>query len=313
MRNKMKFLSITKVTAAVAALFAVASCSSENEPANEKQSEKVALEVSVAGIVNPTRSIIDGEMLPNGSEFSLRAYVGDSGVILDGAMNERVFMNGGVAQLANPIYIPTEGPGEVGVRAIYPYQHNMKDEENIEILAFEGVNDYLWGQGDGYANILNPKVPIVFNHVLARITLRFTTTDDNETSYDFSNACLKPGKEFPDNCYDYAVLNVLSGELFEKQWKDEGSPALLSADFLSRYSDPLIMDFLVIPTNTDFYVNISSSMLVDGVLLPTCDYVAGVQYVYNIQVSDGKKLVITDCQIKPWENTDMPDDIKIIE
>lgn len=309
----MNTKNIMKGAVAFAAVFALASCTSENEPATEIVSKSVPLEVSVSGIEASTRSIIESKNLPNGSEFSLFAYAAGQETFINGGINDKVVMNGSVAQISNQILIPTDN--NVEVRAIYPYQQDLKDDKYVDIKAFAGVTDYLWGTGDGYATILQPKVPIYFRHVLARITLRITTTDDNESSYDFVGAKLKSGK-YAENCFDYAILDIYSGKFVEKQWLNEGSPAQLSQKTLSRNTKPLLMDFLVIPSDkTDYYVNIdsNSTLLVDGVQLPLNNYQANVQYIYNVQISDGKKLVITDCQIIPWENNEMEGDINIVE
>ncbi len=306
----MKTIKFFKSLTAMAAVLALASCSSDQDVAPVKDTETTAvpLSVSVAGIESSSRAIIESPTLPIGSEFSLRAYEGYNS-LMPGAGNVGAVVEADTVILNKQILIPTDG---LRVTALYPYQPEFIDDLYVSIRAFAGVTDYLWGEGQYRAMITEPKVPIIFNHVLARITLRFTTTPDNVASYEFNRARLTRGNDELKQCYDYAMLDMSSGQLIEKQWYDEGIPGQLSSDYLNRNTKPLLIDFLVIPGATDYYVELDSSVFVDGFNLPMADYGQGVQYIYNVQISDGNKLVISDCQIIPWENTEMPD-INIVE
>lgn len=306
----MKVKSIFKGLAATVAVLAIASCSSDKdvEPVKDSTTSKVPLSVTAAGIRSTTREIIEDSYLPSGSEFSLRAYT-PTGNIIEDAADVKVNVGYGSYSLEKPVYIPADG---LQVTAVYPYQPNMSNDDYVKIEAYKGGTDYLWGFNSGYATINSPEVTIYFGHVLARITLRITTTEDNEMTYEFNSARLDRGNDEYNQCYDFALLDVASGKLVEKEWYGKGLPGELNSYYINRYSDPLYIDFLVIPGSTDYYVNLDSSVFVDGFNLPFGEYTPGAQYIYNVQISDGNKLVISDCQIVPWENTEMPD-INIVE
>lgn len=286
---------------AIATVMAGASCSSEqNEPA--MPSEGSILEVSVDGI-DETRAVIEGKYLPNGSKFSLWAY--NDGKYINGGQNVPVSMNGTSAVMSDQVYIPAGA--SVNVTAVYPYSEEY-DETYSKLDLTKGV-DYLWGEGLTTATALNPKVSIRFKHVLSRITLNFTVTSDNDVTYSFSSVNLTG-----DGAGTWRKVWILNqtGVIDEQEVMNyEPIPGQMSADILKKGQN-MSVTFLVAPTsnwieNTEWSVKLESTIQSEGFTLPATAYQAGVNYVYNVQVSDGDKLVITDCEITPWENTNMSD------
>lgn len=287
----------------MAAVMMTASCSSEqNEPATE--AANLALQVSVDGIEG-TRAVIDSEYLPSGSDFSLWAWSKDSEKTIEGGDNALVHMNGYEAVLKEPVYIPAKDT--VGVSAIYPYIGEYDYYVKLDLTKGE---DYLWGEGLNYATALNPKVSIRFRHLLSRITLHFTVSSDNEASYDFKSVNLNG-----DGFGTWREVWVLptTGKIDEQTFLEyQPIPGHMSSDALYKGHD-LTVTFLVAPTpewadqKTNWMVQLNSSMLIDSFLIPGAFYHAGINCVYNVQVSDGDKLVVTDCEIQPWENNEMPD------
>lgn len=286
----------------MAAVMMTASCSSEqNEPT--VAAKEAALEISVEGI-EKTRAVIDTEYLPSGSEFSLWAWSKDSEKAISGGENVLVQMNGYTATPKEAIYIPANDT--VAVSAIYPFNSDFKDRY-VELDCTKG-EDYLWGEGLQYATSLQPKVGIRFHHLLSRITLHFTVTEDNETSYDFKAVYLRGDGDYQAR---KLIVDAFTGKIEEYMPSDyEDIPGILNSTMLRKGSD-LTVTFLVAPTYSDratyWNVKLDSTVTVNNFELPEANYDSGYNYIYNVQISDGDKLIVTDCEIAPWENTEMPE------
>lgn len=303
----MKIKSILTCGSVAIAMLAT-SCSSEQTDPSITAYD-VALQVSVDGIETGTRAIIEGEMLPNGSVFSLWATPRGEYQTISGGNNVPVVTNRYEAKIeGQQILIPADST--IAVSALYPYNNNYTESENAEYIVLDATTgeDFLWGEGCSYATTLQPKVGIRFRHLMSRITLQFTTTDDNESSYEVSSVSLRG--EGNSNA-QVIVIDKLNGNIID--YEPLGSKSIsgvLSSSRLSKNS-VLTVDFIIAPTMKEDYnfwhVDMNSTILSDGFTLPETYYQAGVRYIYNVQVSDGNKLVITDCEIVPWENTNMPD------
>lgn len=304
----MKYKKLYIVTAAIAIGFAVLSTSCEsNEVLNNglKFSDKV-LEVNLLG-VQESRSILQGSTFPNDSIFGVYTFLGNTMEPVKDGKPARVTYIDNKCLFDSPILLPESA--DVSVYAFYPYAEYLFVNEIF--IDSKTQIDYLAGYGvdnDGkftYANPYTPSVNIRFEHCLARVTLNIHK-DKGMDSYKIPSVSLGGDGE---KSYRSAYYDAALRRFFEFRYD---SYPLLKGEFkdnkywLETEEDVVIVDFLVIPSETIW------SIFIDEIYpnwwnLPMCAYESGKQYIYDCVIGAGNKITISECEIKPWENNDMPE------
>lgn len=267
----------------------------------------ITLQIAIDGVQSSTRSIIDGSEFPNDSVFTLYAMEWYTDQYINGGDNVRVTYSNSICQLDTPVVIPIKQ--FVDVYAFYPYVNY--DVNEIEINATEQI-DYLWGKAvNGYATTSNPKVNISFEHVMARITLRIRRDDDNNKSFEFTSISLGGDNEYT---YRTAVVSAKNRTINDYGYGNYGDLyGEVSGNVVDDNSEMIIADFLVIPSKTNWDIHIESSNLPWWNPMPVENYESGKQYIYDVVIAnvedDSQEAVlqISECEITPWTNNDMPE------
>lgn len=298
--------SIFYLATMIGSMLSVASCNNAEEV--DSIDKQVPLEIQVGG-VQATRSIIEGNKLPEECQYGIFALEGSSGdVALTDGINARVDYIKGASTLSQNIYLPN------GVNStIYAYYPFNKEYDSTDFLIgamrieTDSQTDYLYGYSADSDNKLTqvnteqPKANIYFKHALARVTMRIKKAADNENTYKFPYINLL-------NVDKNAYINVLEGGAI----LDPSGTANLTAkpsDYALENSDnEIVADFLVIPRNTEgkkimlnMSDNISSFENGLSAAVPVTNWQAGQQYTYMVTIKKNN-LEISQAEITPWEN-----------
>ena len=180
--------SIFYLATMIGSMLSVASCNNAEEV--DSIDKQVPLEIQVGG-VQATRSIIEGNKLPEECQYGIFALEGSSGdVALTDGINARVDYIKGASTLSQNIYLPN------GVNStIYAYYPFNKEYDSTDFLIgamrieTDSQTDYLYGYSADSDNKLTqvnteqPKANIYFKHALARVTMRIKKAADNENTY----------------------------------------------------------------------------------------------------------------------------------
>lgn len=278
--------------------FIYSSCSDKLQEDGVGFREKVALEVSVDG-VTPTRSIVSGTTLPDDSFFYVY-YKSDQSAIVN--------YKNGVCIFEKPIYLD-ENSGNDPVYAIYPYGSS----QNTVGITYSIQNDYMKAVGlnengvQTNPSIDNPKVRFHFEHILARITLNIHKDATISDYYKLSDVYLGGDSEnsYRLGTYDFVNDKFTYTSTFEYQ---DIKGELKDGNYLLETADDIVtVDFLVIPSATTWSVKLSG-LSSSWWTLPAGNYESGKQYIYDCLISDNNyvNLSIRECEILPWESTEMP-------
>lgn len=274
------------------------SCSDRIVEDNAPMRGQVPLEVSVAGI-NDTRSIITGTTLPDTCDFS---------IFFNSNYPTVVSYEKGTCKLMEPIYL-NETTETAPVYAFYP------DIAYLTEIAIDTKvpKDYLRGvsvNGNGVETNIgvdNPKARILFDHILARITVNLHKDTTINEKYKLGSFYLGGNNE---NSYRSAVFNAKNNSFihFFPNETDSIKGELKDGNYmLFEPEDIITVDFLVIPTETTWMLNISD-LSTNWYPLPATKYESGKQYIYDCLLQDDGKpyLTITECDIKPWQSIIKP-------
>ncbi len=274
-------------------------CSDKITESDSPLDTKVPLEISVEGI-NKTRSIITGTMLPDTCEFA---------VFYDSPYSVKVDYRKGKCTLNTPIILGKE-QRDIPVYAVYPYVPGIE----VDINTSESQIDYRScisvdpNRGTFYPYAESPKASIVFNNVLARVTINIHKDASIDQDYKLPDIFLGGDDE---NAYRSAMY--LPSDNYFEYW--DNSPAnnikgeLKDGNYLlDTPEDMITVDFLVIPSTTTWQLNIRD--LSDAwYSLPATKYESGKQYIFDCVITDKEPvyLQISECEIRPWETTEMPE------
>lgn len=287
------------VVATLTLAIITSSCSDRLQEENTPLKKRVALEVCVEGI-NETRSLVTGNALPDNCRF----YIYYKSITPIG-----VNYRNGVCTIEEPIYLE-ESDGNNPVYALYP----VKTDLNELAISYMTQNDYLRGisidQNGIQANptVDNPKVSIRFEHILSRITLNIHKDASIDGYYKLSEVYLGGDR---NNSFRVGAFDIESNRFtYTSTYEFQDIKGELKDNnyLLETPDDVVTVDFLVIPSQTGWSVKIpgvSSSWWT----LPDGNYEAGKQYVYDCILTDKDSvyLTITECEIRPWETTEMPE------
>lgn len=317
----MNHIKITLLALATGLTATLSGCQSEKDTlANPSESSGVALQVNTASILGgKTRGqVVEGESLPEECRFVMHALDKDTvNYIPTGqvafvihAGNENIFEypNGG-------ILLPSENE-EVSVLAFYP--EGYSDNVDFAWLNTLSREDFMWGtavDNEGqpmYASEENPAVNILFEHILARITLRIKRGENNQDDYKFTNFTLSGDFE---NSYRTASANLRTRTIENFDYSDFKDIQGIwdKYYFNGDPEDVVTVDFLVLPTKTSwvFGMTYDFSDYRLGTVLPETDYQSGNQYIYNVTIDKDESgkvyLSIADAYITLWQNNTMPD------
>lgn len=260
----------------------------------------VPLEISIAGIA-PTRSVITGDSLPNGSDIAL-FYKTDQ-------LASIAHYWEGECSIEEPIVLD-DASGSDAVYAVCP-PVEIATEFYVRIT---NQVDYLRGISvDAEGNEMhptmdNPRARLQFEHILARITLNIHKEASDERSYKFDPYL---GGD-ADNSARVGIYDAKSNSFYSSTLQPDNYQDILGTLKDGKYwlnpgEDTTTADFLVLPTSTTWWVKlmgVSDSWWP----FPAGDYKPGQQYIYDclIKNDNGVSLTISDCSINPWINTDMP-------
>lgn len=287
---------------------AATSCNSYDMPDKNLNLSDMPLEINLLGI-SGTRSIIQGTVFPEDSVFSVFTFVGNTLTPVDGDKAARVTYSDKKCVFETPVLLPEST--DVSVFAAYPYVEYL-DGTGIFIDAQKQI-DYLAGYGcDGigeakYANTESPSVNIRFEHILSRITLNIHKGSDVEQSFKIPSIALGGDSE---KSYRSAYYNLIERTFYDGGYYD--NYANIKGEikdnkyWIETADDVVTVDFLVIPSETVWNI-FFDEIYPNWWALPSRAYESGKQYVFDCVISAGNVLTISECEIKPWENTDMPE------
>lgn len=279
----------------------VSSCSDGTQEDNVTLNEKVALEVSVDGI-NRTKSLVTGTTLPDNSRFA---------IFYNSAYSIGVDYNNGLCTLDDPIFLDKE-KGDAAVYAIYPYVSGIEvnidtSESQIDYLAGVSVHD----NGETfYPDKYHPHAKILFDHILARITLNIHKAATIDGCYKISDIYL-----MSDDANAYLSAMFLATDLstnnnfepLQNRHSDFIEGVLKDNKYgLETDEDVVTVDFLVIPSETTWQIyipDVSDSRHA----LPSANYESGKQYIYDCLIKGDDVISIKKCDIQKWTVTDMPE------
>lgn len=269
------------------------SCSDRIVEDNALIRGQVPLEVSVAGI-NDTRSIITGTTLPDTCDFS---------VFFNSDSPTPVRYENGSCKLYKSIFLD-ESTKPAPVYAFYPGDVYLTE---IAINTTQR-EDYLRGISTDSVDATNPKARLLFDHILARITINLHKDSTINEGYKLGLAYLGGNNE---NSYRSAVFNAKTNSFihFFPNESDNIKGELKDDKYMLKTPEDMItFDFLVLPTETTWELNIKD-LSADWYPLPATKYESGKQYIYDCLLQDDGKpyLTITECDIRPWQNTTMPE------
>lgn len=260
--------------------------------------EDARLEIIVDGI-NMTRSLITGTTLPDNSRFA---------VFYNSPYSVGVSYANGICTPDTPISIKQEDVDRP-VYAVYPYGEYYLTEIPISL---EDQTDYLRGisvDDNGMPSNINvdtPKARIRFDHILARITLNIHKDASIDNYYKIPGIYLGG---YSENSWRTGIYSAEKGEFYNNpsNAKFDIKGELKDGKYVLETADDVVtVDFLVLPTETSWSLqikDISSTWW----SLPKTNYESGKQYIYDCKIGEGGVLEISECDIKPWENTDMPE------
>lgn len=300
---------------AISLAAALAGCQSETGSTDvEDISSAARLRVNIIGGGHATRSIVEGDMLPYESYYTIHAMAGNSTNTIPFGFGVPVWYNDGTSRLLEEV--PIMRGYDVPVFAIYPKSDGSATETYID---GRKCIDYMWGKSideEGnlaYANAENPWVNLKFSHMMSRITIRIKKDAENPDSYKFTSLSLGGDSE---NAYRYGYANLMTQEIFEKRYGErEQIEGLWGQDGSNYYidgsEDVVTVDFTVIPSETvwDFTMVYNFNDTKRTTSLPLTSYESGQQYIFNCTISKHEEayLEITSVEIRPWDTQEMPE------
>jgi|GEM_PF-2924382 lipoprotein len=305
----MKYKNLNKIMAiAVGLSIAATSCNSYDMPDKSLKLSDTPLEIDLLG-VKGTRSIIQGTAFPIDSVFSVFSFIGNTMTPVDGENAARVTYSNKKCVFETPVLLPESA--DVSVYATFPYVEKL-DGKDIFVDTKKQI-DYLAGYGcdaNGemkYANTGSPSVNICFEHILSRITLNIYKADNVEQSFKIPTIALGGDNEYS---YRSAYYNLIE-KRFVNGGNYDGYVNIKGEIRDNKYwiettDDVVTVDFLVIPSETTWGLYIDE-INHNWLGLPSRVYEPGKQYIFDCVISAGNVLTISECEIKPWDNTDMPE------
>lgn len=304
----MKYKNLNKVMAiAVGLSIAATSCNSYDMPDKSLKLSDTPLEIDLLG-VKGTRSIIQGTAFPNDSVFSVFSFIGNTMTPVDGENAARVTYSDKKCVFETPVLLPESA--DVSVYATYPYVEKL-DGKEIFVDTKKQI-DYLAGYGcdaNGemkYANTGSPSVNIRFEHILSRITLNIHKDSNMGQSFKIPTISLGGDSEKSYRSAYYNLIDkCIAGGYYDGYVNIKGE-IKDNKYWIETTDDVVTVDFLVIPSETTW------SLFIDEINhnwlgLPSRVYEPGKQYIFDCVISADNELTISECEIKPWENTDMPE------
>lgn len=285
-----------------ASLMAAASCALSCTALDDGLSESVTkdthvpLSVSVRMAELPTRTLITGSSLSDGSEIGVSLYDSE-GKIYDGLPYSNVRFtatrNGNLQE-----WIPETdvmlSAGKATAYAFYPYTAEASDLENIPVRATsESQTDYLYGlPAEGLYNHA-PEASFIMKHALSAVRLsvrRGSYSGKGEvTGFAIKGKGTATG----------AILNALSGEL--SMTTGHGTPISPAIESFELSGTPVNMDVIMIPDGTE--APFEMEIIIDGqpftletdpTTLPQ-----GTIAVYNASV-DNTSINLSSVKVEDW-------------
>lgn len=307
--------SIYALAAGIALSVTLPSCQSDKDTptGSTPESSGVALQVNSSSIFGgDTRSgIVEGESLPDNCDYVLFALDRDTvNYIYTGeyALVHHMHDRDSVIYPSEGIMLPSLNVPAT-ILAFYP--EGYTDHVDYACLNTLDREDFMWGTAvdrDGqpmYASEENPAVNILFEHILARITLKIKRGENNQDSYKFTDFTL--GGDY-ENSYRTAYANLRQRTISNHDYEDlKPIPGIWEKYYFNEdQNDVVTVDFLVIPSNTtwvlDMTYDFSDYHLVAN--LPQTNYESGNQYIFNVtidkEVDNTPYLRISDVKVTPW-------------
>lgn len=297
--------TILNAAAMLGIVAGMAACSNEEmATATGTDQQQVPLEIEVAG-VQTTRSIIEGNTLPEESQFGIFAMIGGGAERpADGGLNVRVDYMNGNCTLAQPVLIPNDA--DMLVYAYYPYNETYTDDSFLRQMPMETISqtDYLFGyctDSDYHpsnVNQYNPRAYIYFQHALARVKLNIRKAADNPNSYQLPPVSL-------ENIYSEGYFDLYERGFVGFAGITTLSFTPLNGTLLDSSDDVITVDCLVLPQNLEqlpVTLALNEQMKAN---LPSTIWSSGQQYTYEVTIDQGS-LTISNAVITPWENNEQP-------
>lgn len=301
--KSMKYFSGAAMTAAL--MLSLASCSSDelangSASSSSKALSQVPLEITVNDA--ESRSIIEGTTLPEECSYQIYPYIINSdgsykSLLYDGNTDdEGITVNyvKGNSNLTRSVYLPEDGSnvnvvGLYGTKGFYYY-----DFVNKVRLSVQDQEDYLVGHNVNVVNKNNPKAQMSFQHLMSRVTLRITKSEDNDNIYKISEV------EVNNLASSGLMLFTPEGKIDFEQYYNTTTTSIVAGCkdnyVLDSPKDEILFDFLVLPTEQE---GIEVTLFGVGsnnqkVTLPTVDFKSGEQYTFNIVIGKTTPILVEE-------------------
>lgn len=290
----MKYLSGMAMAAVM--MLSLASCSSEelsngSASSSSKALSQVPLEITVNN--EGSRSIIEGTTLPEECSYKIYPYLkdGDWKKLTNDDHGTSVKYSKGESRIDGMVYLPEDG-SDVSVVAIYGTEDGGYVDQGVLEVGFAVPEqiDYLVGHNVNTVNKDNPKAQICFQHIMSRVTIHVTKSEDNKNSYKFSDIKV-------NNLFDDGYINVSpEGEIgLVGLGMDSNNITVKTAGnyLLENASDTVDFDFLVMPTEQELGITLQGSTTLKTTL-PKTNFEMGQQYTFNVVIGKSGPTVIDD-------------------
>lgn len=274
------FYAITILYAAMS----FSACSDESESVNN--GIQIPLQINLKGC--STRTVINGDKLPTGSQFGIYAINSDGEI---GYSNVLTKYENSQCNMAETIYL-TEKDKEIV--AYYPYSEKVL--LNSLYIDSRAQIDYMYGYAVNEndekvtVNASCPKADILLKHAMSRVTLSIRKSNNNAGSIEYVKSAMLTGVPLSGN------LNLQTGEMTTASNGD----LVVSTEFPLTINGESV-DILVPPC--EITPNVGLSLKIGEkyyyAQMPRTELKSGQQYTYAVEVSNGS-LLISKASITPW-------------
>ncbi len=292
------------------AMLTFAACSSDENIAMQAPDGTTAI-TFVSSVVQ-TRSAntsLQKVQIANGVEVGVFAKTSDG--YISGGDNAKLTANGNGGFSGSKLYFPEDGSA-VSVCAYAPYASDFTgkvDEDVTFTVAADQSSDAGYLKSDLLIGTPvstnsftkdNPVVALNFEHKLAKLTVKFTLSDD--TDVDLSSATINILNTLPQTS-----LKVADGTIGDAA----GTAVSIKAVTFNSSTTDFLASAVVVPQTVaagDFVQVILSNKVLNAQLNSQATFESGKSYVYNVNVSgqgaEAKAAIVLSSTVSDWDVVD---------
>lgn len=268
-------------------------CSSDDEQIGGNAKQDTPLQIELMPV--PTRSVINGTTLPDGSQYGVYVTTGWPNMPITDGNNVAVDYRGDKSTPSHDVLLDER---ECPVYAYYPY--SAEQSLNKMTLEVESQTDYLYGiavREDGSKDFISkykPMARIRMSHALALLRFNIFNVGEENQSNVISSIILY---ENPVKC----TLDLTNNKLSNFEYGNNEVNCRLTVT-----SAVQTVDILAIPSQKQY---LGLCIMLNGnpkYIDRTLDLQPGYCYSFNVMVEGSDKLTISDHYITPRENNTMP-------